>query len=91
MSQESIELVHRAIDAINRREIESALETLDPEVEWYPGLAASLGGEATVYRGREECRELFQDYLEAFTDIEFSEIRDLGDRVLAVGQMHGHG
>ena len=48
-------------------------------MEWHPGLAALLEGEATVYRGREEVREMFQDYFEAFADLRFeiSEIRDL--------------
>jgi ketosteroid isomerase-like protein len=93
MSEENVELFKRAIDAGNRRDWESLLETLDPEVEWHPGLAASLAGEATIYRGREEVREVLQEYLEALSDLrlEFSDIRDLGDQVLAVGQIRGHG
>jgi ketosteroid isomerase-like protein len=54
MSQENVEASKRAFDAGNRRDMESFLETLAPEVEWHPGLAALLEGEATVYRGREE-------------------------------------
>ena len=78
---------------LNRRDIESFLEMLDPEVEWHPALVALLEGEATVYRGREEVRELLQDIFEAFADFrfEFLEIRDLGDRILAVGEMRGRG
>src|SRR4051794_8770245 len=93
MSEENAEAFKRGLDAGNRRDIESFLETLDPEVEWHPGLAALLEGEATVYRGREEVREMFQDLFEAFADLRFeiSEIRDLGDRVLAVGEMRGRG
>ena len=93
MSEENLELAREAIDTLNRRDLESFLETLDPDVEWHPGLAALLEGEATVYRGREEVREMFQGYFEAFADLRFeiSEIRDLGDRILAVGQMRGRG
>ncbi len=93
MSQENVEALKRGLDASNRRDIESFLETLDPEVEWHPGLAALLEGEATVYRGREEVREMLQDYFEAFADLRFeiSEIRDFGDRILAVGEMRGRG
>jgi ketosteroid isomerase-like protein len=93
MSQENVEASKRAFDASNRRDMESFLETLAPEVEWHPGLAALLEGEATVYRGREEVRELLQGYWQAFADLRFeaSEIRDLGDRILAVGQMRGRG
>ena len=93
MSEENLELAREAIDTLNRRDLESFLETLDPDVEWHPGLAALLEGEATVYRGREEVREMFQGYFEAFADLRFeiSEIRDLGDRILAVGEMRGRG
>ena len=93
MSQENVEAFNRGLDAANRRDIESFLETLDPQVEWHPGLAALLEGEATVYRGREEVREMLQDYFEAFADLRFeiSEIRDLGDQILAVGEMRGRG
>jgi len=93
MSKENVESFKRGTELLNRRDIESFLEMLDPEVEWYPGLVALLEGETTVYRGREEVRALFQDIFEAFADFrfEFSEIRDLGDRILAVGEMRGRG
>ena len=93
MSQENVEEFKRATDAANRRDIESFLEILDPEVEWHPGLVTLLEGETTVYRGREEVRKLLQDIFEAFADFrfDFSEIRDLGDRIVAVGEMRGRG
>ena len=93
MSKENVESFKRGTELLNRRDIESFLEMLDPEVEWHPGLVALLEGEATVYRGREEVREMLQDIFEAFADFrfEFSEIRDLGDRILAVGEMRGRG
>ena len=93
MSEENVESFKRGTELLNRRDIESFLEMLDPEVEWHPGLVALLEGEATVYRGREEVREMLRDIFEAFADFrfEFSEIRDLGDRILAVGEMRGRG
>ena len=93
MSEENVEAFKHGTELLNRRDIESFLEMLDPEVEWHPGLVALLEGEATVYRGREEVREMLQDIFEAFADFrfEFSEIRDLGDRILAVGEMRGRG
>ena len=93
MSKENVESFKRGTELLNRRDIESFLEMLDPEVEWHPGLVALLEGEATVYRGREEVRELLQDIFEAFADFrfEFSEIRNLGDRILAVGETRGRG
>jgi ketosteroid isomerase-like protein len=93
MSQENVEAVKRAAVAGNRRDVEAILEELDPEVEWHPGLPAVLGGEATVYRGHEGVRKLWRDLYEAFAEvqIEYSEIRDLGDRVLAIGRFNARG
>jgi ketosteroid isomerase-like protein len=93
MSQENVDGFLESMELFNRGDLERWLETLDPAVEWHPGLAALLEGEATVYRGREEVREMFQGYFEAFADLRFesSEIRDLGDRILAVGEMRGRG
>ena len=93
MSKENVESFKRGTELLNRRDIEPFLEMLDPEVEWHPGLVALLEGEATVYRGREEVREALQDIFEAFADFrfEFSEVRDLGDQILAVGEMRGRG
>ena len=58
-----------------------------------PGDGALLGGKATVYRGREGAREALQDLFDSFAELhlEISEIRDLGDRVLANGWMRGRG
>ncbi len=52
-----------------------------------------LGGEATVYRGHEGGREFLRDADEAFTELhlEFFEIRDLGDRLVASGRMRERG
>ena len=52
-----------------------------------------FGGEATVFRGHEGVRELWRDLGEAFAEfrIEISEIRDLGERIVAVGQLRGSG
>ena len=93
MSKENVESFKRATELLNRRDIGSFLEMLDPGVEWHPALVTLLEGEATVYRGREEVRALLQDIFEAFADFrfEFSEIRDLGDRILALGEMRGRG
>jgi ketosteroid isomerase-like protein len=94
MSQENVERFRRVLEAGDRRDVDAILEEFDPEVEVHPGLAASLGGEtAAVYRGRERAREAIQELLDAFdeTHIEVSEIRDLGDRVLAILRVHVRG
>src|SRR5512134_1265214 len=93
MSEENVEAFRRAVQAANRRDVEALLEEVDPEVEWHPGMAAQIGGEATVYRGREGVRKLWRDLYSAFVEIhvEFPEIRDLGDRVLGIGRISTRG
>jgi ketosteroid isomerase-like protein len=93
MSQEDIEGFKRAVEAGNRRDYEAVLEELDPEVEWHPALLASLEGRPTVYRGHEGVREWFRDIEELFEELqtEFSEIRDLGDRLIAIGTIRTRG
>ena len=86
-----MEAFKRALDAANRRDFEAVLEEIDPEVEWHAALQTL--GEAGVYRGHEALRELDRSFSGVFAEVhyEFSEIRDLGDRVLAVGRMRGRG
>jgi ketosteroid isomerase-like protein len=93
MSQENVETFKRGSDAANRRDIEALLVEIDPEVEWHPAMAALLGGEATVYRGHAGVREWLRDQAEAFAEsrIDYSEIRDLGERVLAIGRLRARG
>ena len=93
MSEENVEAFRRAVQAANRRDVEALLEEVDPEVEWHPGMAAQIGGEATVYRGREGVRKLWRDRYSAFVEIhvEFPEIRDLGDGVLGIGRIRTRG
>jgi ketosteroid isomerase-like protein len=93
MSEENVAAFKRVVEAANRRDTEAALEDLDPEVEWHPVIQVLLGGEATVYRGHRGVREVLREADEAFaeTHYEFSEIRDLGDRIVALGRFRARG
>jgi ketosteroid isomerase-like protein len=93
MSEENIEAFKRAIDVGTRRDYEAPLNELDPDVEWHPGLLASLEGKPTVYRGSDGVREWFRDADEVLGEshMEFSEIRDLGGRIVAFGQYRTRG
>jgi len=88
MSQANVEAFKRFSDANNGRDVEALLAELDAEVEWHSAVVGSLGGEATVHRGHDGVREMLRDLYEAFSEfrVEFSEIRDLGDRVFAIGR-----
>ena len=88
-----MEAFTRGPEAGNRGDVETLLEVLDPEVAWHSALHALLGGEATVYRGHDGVREMLRDLYEAFDEIhiEISEIRDLGDRLVAIGRTSARG
>src|SRR6478735_4012758 len=93
MSQENVEAVRRAIDAMNRLDVEALLLLVDPGVEWHMTIQALLGGEAAVYHGHEGVREYFRDMDEAFDEVQldYPDVRDLGERVLALGSFRVRG
>lgn len=91
MSGESIEVVRRAIDAVNRRQIEEALGFIDPEAELRSAIVG--GTEGNVYRGHDGFRRWFADSFESFEELrtELTEFRELDDRVIAFGHIHARG
>jgi ketosteroid isomerase-like protein len=93
MSQENVEAFKRGLEAGNRGDVETLLQELDPAVEWHSALHAVLGGAQTVFRGHDGVREMLRDLNEAFDEIqiEISEIRDLGDRLVAIGRNRTRG
>jgi ketosteroid isomerase-like protein len=93
MSEENVEATRRFIEAYNRRDVEAMMADLDPGIEWHGGILIGLGGEAAVFHGFEGVRKALRDIYEALGDahIECSEIRDLGDRVVALGRFHVRG
>jgi ketosteroid isomerase-like protein len=93
MSQENLESFERATEAANRGEWAAMLEELDPDVEWYPGLLSSVEGGRPVYRGHDGVREWIQYFEEVFAEVhtEYSDTRDLGDRIVAIGRFSARG
>ena len=93
MSQENVAAFKRGLEAGNRGDVETLLQELDPVVEWHSALHALLGGEQTVFRGHDGVREMIEDINETFGgfQIEISEIRDLGDRLVAIGRTRARG
>ena len=93
MSQENVEAFKRAVDAINRGDIEASLKDLDPDVEFHAFMEELLGGEGRVYLGYAGVREFYRDFSEHFNQLhwEYPDIRDLGDRVLAIGTFRARG
>ena len=93
MSQENVEVFKRGAEAYNRRDIDALLKTLDPDVEWHSALLIPFGGEATVSRGHDGVREVMGELYEALAEIhlEYSEVRDLGERIVGLGSIRTKG
>jgi ketosteroid isomerase-like protein len=81
MSEENVDVVRRAIDAYNRRDLQAmkAEAHSDVEVDW----SASRGLEAGVYRGFEETDAFYENWFDMFeTRLEPERLIESGDRVL---------
>jgi ketosteroid isomerase-like protein len=93
MSQENVEAFERGVEAFNNGDVEALIEEADPGVEFYDVFGRMLGGEERMYRGHQGVRDLFDDLLGAFaeTHSEYLEIRDLGDRTIAIGRLRAVG
>jgi ketosteroid isomerase-like protein len=91
MSKGSIELVHSAHDAFNRRDLEAFVAMAAPEVEITP-LTVELEGVAS-YHGHEGVRRWWKDLLTVFPDFqtEVDKVRDLGHITVARARLRGHG
>jgi ketosteroid isomerase-like protein len=89
MSQENVETFKRVAEVGAHFDAEAIISDMDPAVEWYPALPSLLGGEGAVYRGHEGVREVMRDLGESFAEshMEFPDIRDLGDEVVALGRI----
>jgi ketosteroid isomerase-like protein len=92
MSEENVESFKRGAEAYNRRDVDALLNELDPEVEWHSALLIPFGG-VTVSRGHDGVREVLGEVYEALADIhlDYSEIRDLGDRIVGIGRIRTKG
>jgi ketosteroid isomerase-like protein len=93
VSPEDLEAFKRGVEAFNRRDVEGLLAVLDPDIEWHDVFTEMLGGEARVVRGHDGVRELIRDQAEAFAelDTEYTEIRDLGQRLVGIGVIRTRG
>ena len=82
MSQENAEIVRRAIEGFNRRDLDAATRYSDPdiEVDW----SRSRGVEAGIYRGQEAARDFWNQFLDMFAQVTVTaeEFIELGDRVV---------
>jgi ketosteroid isomerase-like protein len=89
MSQENVDLVRGAVEAMNRGDIEGFLQLMDPEIRFEHRLAALEGS----FAGIDAVRAWFADLVSIFDTwhIHCTDIRDLGDRMVVLGTIHTTG
>jgi ketosteroid isomerase-like protein len=88
MSRENVEVVRRAYEAWNRRDVDEAAELLAPDIEWQmpPNLP-----DAETWRTSDEVARGLEAFLESWTElrVEVHELIDAGDRVVALVRYSG--
>ena len=87
MSQENVEVVRRALDGFVRRDREAVESAYRPDVE----MVVLRSGIEGPYRGYEGLRRMAAELIESAPDYELriDELRDCGDRVVALGRQRG--
>ena len=85
MPQSNVETLHRIFAAFARGDMEAALRDIDPDVVFEPQRSATEG----AFVGHVGIRRFWQDTMEMFGlfDAHYTEVRDLGDHVLATGTL----
>ena len=92
MSEENLQVVRRNYAAFNRRDWDTLMDGLDPEIEWHQ---ITQFPDRAVYRGRQDMMDRFlrRQLIEQFADftVDVEELVDAGDHVVVIGHIHGHG
>jgi ketosteroid isomerase-like protein len=89
MSHESVELVYRACEAINRRDLNALLALTDDRFE-FESLTVAVEGDM---HGHDGVRRWWKNVLDVWPDynIEVVEVRNLGDLTIVGLRTRGHG
>jgi ketosteroid isomerase-like protein len=92
MSEENVEVLKRAEEAYNRRDLEALKGLTSPDYEFAPYLATLI--ETTTYWGHEGLHKYFADADAVWKEINvrFDDVRDAGDGLIfASGELSGRG
>src|SRR5437660_12109675 len=89
MSQENVEAFLEINHALRRGDVEAVLRWVDEEGVLLAARSAVEG----AYHGHDGVRRFMADNAENFEKLEphYPDVRDLGDRVLAIGTIHVRG
>jgi ketosteroid isomerase-like protein len=86
------DLVRRMFDAFAQRDVESMLEVIGPEVEFYAP-TAELANEGRPYVGHDGIRQYLADVERIWQELDVmpSEFREVDEHVIAFGRVYGRG
>jgi ketosteroid isomerase-like protein len=92
MSRENVEAVRRSADGWNCGDFEAWLQSPHPQIEFVSEISRRVEGAETVWRGPEGMRRFWDEFHSVWNlRIELSEVRDLGDTVVALGRIQTRG
>jgi ketosteroid isomerase-like protein len=92
VSQENVVAVRRSMDGWNRGDVDAWLRAAHQEVEFSSEILKRVEGDETVLRGTVELRRFWDEWHSVWNlTIDVSEIRDLGDTVVALGRIRTRG
>ena len=84
MSQENVESFRRGVEAWNRDDFDAWIDLIDPEVEWFTLVE--------TYRGHAGAGQAWETLKSGgVRTARFDDIRDLGESVLALGEVETTG
>ncbi len=86
MSQQNVEIVRTSIAAYNAGDMEAALASTDPDVEWFTNAAAP---DMDVFRGHDGLRKMAAMLGDVLGEVrmEADEFLDVGDHVVVLGRL----
>jgi ketosteroid isomerase-like protein len=92
MPGENVEKVRKSFEAWNRGDREGWMEFAHPDGEWSSATARHVEGRGTIYRGKEGLERFWEESHGVWgLGIEVTELRDLGDMVLAIAVVRATG
>jgi ketosteroid isomerase-like protein len=95
MSRENVDVLQRVLDALQRRDFETASTYADPDIEIYPALeGVDTDAGAIPYRGRAGMKRFLEGIYEPWQEmaVELEEtIAAPGERIVAVERWHTRG
>ena len=90
MPRQVIETMRQAYAAMNRGDLDAAVEGFDPEIEWWP---PDTMPERQAYRGREEIKQRLVELIEPWSHVSFEveEVNAEGDKLVVGVRIAGRG